>query len=234
MSDNIFIDNRNTDLWILLNEHYDIEIKASLNQEYGCYTEHNQAIIYVPYGGTSIDSFTHELLHIYLKHKEFYLGNSIIRLIGQSNILSSVLSMALLEHIGNCLDHLKMFQIYKERGLDERLFLLDFDEHKCTPSELLLLKGNFRIGKAINPKAVDYYIGKLVAMLCDPNALHDYLNPIAEFKKMDAELFRIVDQLVIETKEYDIDNDDIFVSYRDISQKFYSELGSWFSKRGIR
>ena len=61
-----------------------------------------------------------ELLHIYLKHKEFYLGSSLKLTLQQSNILRKYLSENLLEHIGNCLDHFKMFKIYNDLGFDNK------------------------------------------------------------------------------------------------------------------
>lgn len=231
---NEFIDDRNKRLWDNLNESFEIEVRPSSNQEYGCYTINKSAILYVDYGNISKDSFTHELLHIYLKEKEFYLGSSIELTLRQSNILSRILSKPLIEHIGNCLDHLKMFKIYTELGFDERMFLLDFDVHKCNGSELANLKANFKTKRGVNAYAVDEFIGKSIAMLCDPNIKNDYSRQIAEFKKLDKGLFEVVERLVIETKEFNIESTDLFNSYRNISQNFYSGLIKWVHKNQIK
>ena len=114
-----FIDERNVELWNQLNEDYNIEVEPSFNNEYSCFTQNDKAVIYVDFQNISKDSFTHELLHIYLKHKEFYLGSSLKLTLQQSNILRKYLSENLLEHIGNCLDHLKMFKIYNDLGFDK-------------------------------------------------------------------------------------------------------------------
>jgi len=229
-----FIDERNIVLWNQLNEKFNIEIESSFNNEYSCFTQNEKAIIYVDYQNISKDSFTHELLHIYLKFKEFYLGSSLKLAIYQSNILTKYLSDNLLEHIRNCLDHLKMFKMYKELGFDENLFLLDYNEYKCNSFELGELKANFRIKKNINPLAIDFYIGKLIAMLCDPNENHNYITQLSEFKKLDIGLYTIVEKLVNETKEFDIETNDIFISYRDISTAFYSRLVKWIHKNHIK
>ncbi len=231
---NEFIDERNKELWEKLNESYNVEIKPSSNQEYSCYTINNSAIVYVDYNNISKDSFTHELLHIYLKQKEFYLGSSIKLTLQQSNILSRILSPPLVEHIGNCLDHLKIFEIYKELGFDEKEFLLDFNVHKCTAFELANLKTNFKNKKNINPYSIDEFIGKSIAMLCDPNIGNAYSHQIAEFKKLDIELFDVVAKLVNETKEFDIESTDIFNSYKDIAQRFYTRLVKWIHKNKIK
>ena len=99
---NEFIDYRNIDIWKLLSENYNIQIEQSKNDEYSCFTLNSDATIYVDLNNISPDSFTHELLHIYLKYKEFYLGSSIKNFIRQDEILSILLSEKLLEHIGNC------------------------------------------------------------------------------------------------------------------------------------
>ncbi len=229
-----FIDERNVELWNQLNEDYNIEVEPSFNNEYSCFTQNDKAVIYVDFQNISKDSFTHELLHIYLKHKEFYLGSSLKLTLQQSNILRKYLSENLLEHIGNCLDHLKMFKIYNDLGFDKNLFLLDFEENKCNTLELANLKANFKIKRNVNPLAIDFYIGKLIAMLCDPNEKHNYNIQLSEFKKLDVELFKIVEKLVNETKEFDIESNDLLNSYRDISTAFYSRLVKWIHKNNIK
>jgi hypothetical protein len=230
---NQFIDERNSDLWNLLNTKFNIKIEQSPNGEYACFTEKDNAIIYVDQNNISIDSFSHELLHIYLKHKEFYLGSSLKRRINQSKILNRLCSDNLIEHISNCLDHLKMFKIYKELGFKSDKFLLDYYEHKCTNIELTSLKRNYKISNRINTNAVHCYIGKLVAVLCDPNPENSYQNVLIAFQKLDEKLYFAIEKLIEETKAFDIDNNDILVLYGYISNNFYSNLVSWIKTNNI-
>ncbi|MDD3875569.1 MAG: hypothetical protein PHT69_03050 [Bacteroidales bacterium] len=230
---NQFIDERNSELWNTLNSEFNIRIEPSKNQEYSCFTQNNDAILYVDENNICKDSFTHELLHIHLKEKEFYLGSSLKLTIAHSRILSRMLSEALIEHIGNCLDHLKMFEIYKNLGFRQEKFLLDFYDYKCTEFEINDLSRNYKIGNKINTNAVDFYIGKLVAILCDPNIENDYQKPLTILKKLDAKLYSIVEKLIEDTKSYNLNNEDIFVSYRDISNDFYSNLITWMKNNKI-
>lgn len=230
---NQFIDERNSELWNSLSSNFKISIEPSNNKEYSCFTQNNDAILYVDENNICKDSFTHELLHIYLKDKEFFLGSSLKLAIAQSRILSRLFSEALIEHIGNCLDHLKMFEIYKDLGFRQDKFLLDFYDYKCTDIEISDLRRNYKIGNKINTIAVDFYVGKLVAILCDPNVENDYQQPLTIFKKLDTKLYSIVEKLIEDTKAYDLNNDDIFVSYRDISNDFYSNLISWIKNNKI-
>ena len=230
---NQFIDERNSELWNSLNSKFNIKIEQSRNREYSCFTQNNDAILYVDENNICKDSFTHELLHIHLKDKEFYLGSSLKLTIAQSRILSRMFSEALIEHIGNCLDHLKMFEIYKNLGFRQEKFLLDFYDYKCTEFEINDLSRNYKIGNKVNTNAVDFYIGKLVAILCDPNIENDYQKPLTIFKKLDAKLYSIVEKLIDDTKSYNLNNEDIFVSYREISNDFYSNLITWMRNNKI-
>ena len=224
---NQFLDDRNIELWNSLNSKFNIRIEPSKNEEYSCFTQRNNAIIYVDERNISRDSFTHELLHIYLKDKEFYLGSSLNLTIAESRILSKLFSEPLLEHIGNCLEHLKMFEIYIELGFKKEEFILDYDKYKCNDDELNSLIMNYKFGNNVNSKAVDFYIGKLVGILCDPNIENDYKKPLKIFKKLDCKLYYSVEKLIIDTKDFDLNNNDFLVSYRDISNEFYNNLINW-------
>src|SRR5690554_7181215 len=81
-----FIDKRNSELWNSLNSKFNIRIQQSENREYSCFTKNNDAIIFVDENNICKDSFTHELLHIHLKDKEFFLGSSLKLTIAQSRI----------------------------------------------------------------------------------------------------------------------------------------------------
>lgn len=228
-----FLDERNSELWNYLSINFNINIEQSKNREYSCFTHGNDVILYVDENNICKESFTHELLHVYLKDKEFFLGSSLKLTILQSRILSRLLSEALIEHIGNCLDHLKMFEIYKSMGFCQEKFILDFYEHKCTDIEINILNRNYKKGNKINTNIIDFYIGKLVAILCDPNLENDYQKQLVIFKKLDMKLYSLVENLIESTKTYNLNNEDISISYRNISNEFYSNLISWIKSNKI-
>jgi hypothetical protein len=224
---NQFIDERNSELLNSLNSKFSIKIEQSKSREYSCFTQNSEAIIYIDENNICKDSFTHELLHIYLKDKEFFLGASLKLTIAQSRILSRIFSEKLIEHLGNCLDHLKMFEIYKGLGFSQEKFILDYFEYKCTESDIKFLSRNYKIGNKINNNTVDFYIGKLVAIFCDLNIENDYQKHLTILEKLDTKLYSIVEKLIEETKAYNLNNENIFISYRDIANDFYSNLITW-------
>src|SRR6476620_7096185 len=111
------------------------------------------------------------------------------------------MSDRLLEHMGNCLDHVKMLPIYLEMGFDRKKFIVDYDVYKCTNEELLEFKKQYRIGKKINLNAVDSYIGRIVSVIADPNDEFDYSKDIVELKKIDPYLYQVVEKLYNDCKE---------------------------------
>jgi hypothetical protein len=127
-------------LWETLNNSFDIKIEPSHNNEYSCFNINNNSTIYVVADDLCAASFTHELLHLYLRLKKVYIGAGFINMVKGSHILTKIFSEPLLNHIGNCLDHIKMFQIYDDLGYEADKFILDFNEFKCKPTELAYLK----------------------------------------------------------------------------------------------
>ena len=79
--------------------------------------------------------------------------------------------------------------------------------------------------------SIDFFIGKLVSILCDPNTNNNYSNELLEFRKLDLELYEIVNNLIQKTLNFDIDKKDIFNSYRDISFEFYENLKNWVTMK---
>src|SRR5690606_16920024 len=98
------------------------------------------------------------------RQKELYFGSSLENLIRGNEILNRILSDNLIEHFGNCIDHIKMLPIYLELGFDKKKFINDYDINKCTKAEIKQLKENFRCGRSYYGKAVDFYIGKYIAV----------------------------------------------------------------------
>jgi hypothetical protein len=101
------IDSRNETLWNRINEEYSVSFEKSTNGEYSCYSKDKEVTFYIA-DKLSIDSFAHEMLHVNLRLQNCFIGAGLKLTIGGSRILTSILSQPLIEHMGNCLDHIKM------------------------------------------------------------------------------------------------------------------------------
>lgn len=228
------IDSRNESLWTELQRRYNITFEKSDNGEYSCFSINDDITFFIVPDNLSKDSFTHEMLHVYLRMKDCYMGAGLKLTIKQSKILSAIMSDKLIEHMGNCLDHIKMLPIYLDMGFNREKFLLDYDTHKCSDNELFSLKANYWQGKKINPKSVDLYIGKLFAIYADPNNSIDYSIQLNALKKIDPMLYQITTDMIeywnkIKIEDRQLMDDD----YHSVLFEYYDNLKKWITKNKI-
>lgn len=221
------IDLRNEKLWDIVSNKYTIELQPAANNEYSCYTQGMNAIIYIPLDKICISSFTHELLHIYINCKEVYISDLLSLSISIYPQLKQIISLPLIEHIGNCLNHIKMLPLYLEMGFKREEFILDYHTHKCEDYEIDLIQSNW----STNTQAIDYYIGKFTAIKADANNSFNYSGSFNRLKEIDAILYNILETFVKEWQGFDIENHDPLSSYRDIVDTFYANLNAWFTSR---
>ncbi|MCK6648733.1 MAG: hypothetical protein L6Q66_03665 [Bacteroidia bacterium] len=219
------IDSRNEDLWREIEENYTVSFVPSSNSEYSCFAQNESVIFYVVESNLCRDSFTHEMLHIQLRINGCFIGAGVKMMIARSKILTSICSDRLIEHIGNSLDHLKMLPIFLKMGFDRKKFILDFDTHKCSASELNTLKNNYRIGKKIYAKAVDQYLGRFFSIRTDPNIENDYTHQLAQLKKIDPDLYNITEKMVNQWIDSNVGD------YRIVLEDYYSGLKKWMSNK---
>jgi len=225
------IDARNASLWNEIVSKCVVRFEPSPNSEYACYSQSNVVTFFVPVKDYSPDSFTHELLHVYIRLKEVYIGSNLIRRISANNVLQKIFNEKLLEHISNCLDHMKMLPIYLQMGFEKERFILDFHSNKCTDIEIQNIERYYKIGNSYHGKAIETFIGKFFAVTADPNTNLNYNECLSKLKKIDEKLFAILQNFTNSWKSYDLDVNDIFNSYRDLVDKFYEDLNAWMTNK---
>lgn len=225
------LDDRNIDLWNKIDSTYRVIFEKSSNDEYGCFSKGNEVTFYVGKGELSKDSFTHEMLHVYFRLNDCFLGPGLLNILVCNNRLGKILSAELMEHIGNCFEHVKMLPLYLDMGFEKLGFLTDFHEHKCRPIELQFFKDQYIKNRKINTQLVDPFIGKLVAMLCDPNDELKYEIELEEFKKLDSSLFYSIEFALDLWKSIDIEGDDIIsTNYHDVIFDLENDLENWYEE----
>lgn len=225
------IDDRNRELWNKISNKFKVGFVKSNNHEYGCYSEGDSVTFKIGQGELSKDSFSHEMLHVYFRLHECYLGVGLSDMLLYNNRLGEILSSELIEHIGNCFEHIKMLPIYLKMGFDKSKFLSDYHELKCKSGELKYFQENYLIGGIINVKLIDRFIGKLVAMLADPNDDFNYQRELREFKRLDSSLFLAIEKAINLWKTIDIENDDITeTNYHDLIFNLEHDLENWYAE----
>lgn len=230
------IDKRNATLFEALKKDYKIEVELVKDtNEYGCYSINYTSTIYVPESKICADSFTHELLHIYLRSKEIFIGARLKRIIQLSKSLSRIYSEPLLEHIGNCLDHIKMLPIYLDLGFDRRKFIRDYDHYKCTLQEVDQIKKYWKQGPTYNAQAIEFYLEKYFAAKACPNEAFDYEESLKALNQLDEKLFSIQEKLIKRWTAMKIDSKDTLQDdYKMIAGDYIDEMKDWVKSKRIR
>ena len=142
------------------------------------YSKDKKTIIYVPNDNLNSASFAHELLHVYLRSKKVFIGSGFALSIKENKVLSRIISEKLIEHVGNCLDHIKMYPVFIKLGYNQTEFIADYFVDKLTNKDIediknhLVEKRIFR--KVYNASAIDFFIGKFFAANACPNDFFDY------------------------------------------------------------
>jgi len=131
------IDDNNKHLWKSINETHNCRIQfVNDRNEYACFTKNRSVTFYVPELNKNSAPFTHELLHVFLRQKKIFIGASLKRSVSSSTSLRKIYSERLLEHMGNCFDHIKMLPYYLDMNYERKLFLYEYHVNKCSSEEL--------------------------------------------------------------------------------------------------
>lgn len=165
-----------------------------------------------------------------MRYKKVFIGAAFINTVSSSTILKNLLNDRLIEHVGNCLDHIKMIEKYDQMAFRREKFILDYEQHKCTPADLSDLKRNYKQQGSYNTEAVNLFIGKFVAMCADFNDNFDYELCFEALDKLDPLLFTVLDQFISDWEELDIESDDILKSsYYPLLTTFYEGMKRWMT-----
>jgi len=233
------IDNININLWKSLICIHEISILRENRNDYLAHSQNGKTIIYVPISNPNPASFCHELLHIFLRTKNVFIGVGLKLSIKENHILSAVFSDKLLDHIGNCLDHIKIYPEFIKLGYSSSDFISDYYENKFTTEELNDIKTHFVkqtfLGKSYNKSAINLFIGKYFAVKACPNKSIDYSCCINELNKIDANLFNILQNFYTAWHNFDYNNEDpIKGDYYQFLFEFIHDLEKWVNKKKIK
>jgi hypothetical protein len=239
MDTNGLIDNRNLELWNSLRTIHEIEIRKATLSDYLAFTISGKTTIYVPFDNLNTASFTHELLHIYLRTKEVFIGGGLSLSTRESVKLSRIFSYDLVKHIGNCLDHIKMLPEFLKLGYNENDFISDYFVNKLTSDEISKIKKHFKtkimLKTVYNASAINFFIEKYFAANSCPNKSYDYQTQLNKLGKIDPDLFQILESFLNDWKNFDYnDLDPITGSYHIFLFKFIRNLEKWTDEKSIK
>lgn len=228
----ILIDDKNIDLWNELNEVYKIELISSPEQNYISKVSGNTATISIFENDLSSTSFTHELLHLYLKSKNVKITEDFYNAVEKSEKINTLFSNGLKEHITTCLEQTLMLPIFLQMGYENRLFTNDFNEPKMNKKMLDLLLKRYKKNGVYDREAVDFYIGTFFAMRSCNNMAFKYHKYYMAFQKLDRGLYDLLSEFWLDWKTFDVEDPDDH--YDKILQYFIEDINGWVTKKIIK
>lgn len=221
------IDSRNLALWENLNSKFNISISETSKKFESCYSINNDVKIFVN-PTSSAASFTHELLHVWLRDLGIFIGASFTNAFKSDVKLGSIFSKELIDHMGDWFDHIKMFPKYLELGFEQELFLSDNGINKFTEEDAEAIKERYSYQSNINTNAVDLYIGKFFSAKADISSGHEYQKQFQILNDLDRNLYNALDQVWKKWLEVDIFSNDILKpKYHDVAFLLMDSLEEW-------
>ena len=223
-----YINSQNQKIWDELKPNYIFElIYNPLEYSYASKTEGNLASIITPTSQIDIDSFTHELLHVYMD----YLGLSpypdlIYSIQGINSMGIMVLESDLIAHLYNFCSHKKMFPLYREMGFSEYRFVES--RISFSGNDLNYIKNGFMS----NGKQAEYihqFIGHTLALMNnvveeDEEKCRKYLY---ELKQINSELYKIIEDF---DNDWNTSND---LNLLEDFLVFEKRLDEWLEKSNL-
>jgi len=214
------VDNRNTDLVKAMDRQYNLKIKKAEKLGYATSFDGKDVTIKVDTEDLNPHSFTHELLHVYMKSKDVMIAKDIKEWVRKYVSLSDIFSASLQKHLGNCLEHIKMLPFYLERGLKNERFVSDFDKKVMEENELQNLQQKYEQGGIYSSDFVDKYIGNFYSMKTSNNPEYNYDKFFEAFEKIDPELYSCLETFWLAWLDFHVG---------DPKQKYQSALDTFFS-----
>lgn len=224
-------DNQTEMLYNELKSEFNISFQIWNNNYAGVYTQSKNAVIsFNPKKATSA-CLAHELLHIWLKRFNYISSNYLRMALESHPFLSRVFDVKLAEHIGNCMDHFKMYPKFLEMGYEPTDFIKDGGKKQSSLVSIWLI-GLERKGK-YNPVSVNLFIGHLISILAD-HCDNDYSKHLQSLKEKDEDLYSIVTSFWEEWIQFDIENiDPIYNSDIELIDRFIISMEEWCETKEI-
>lgn len=185
------INEQNLDLWKKVSHCFKIKLEESPESGYLTYFDVNSVIIEIDMRDRTPASFTHELLHLYMKIEGVHVAWELKKKITADMALTEIFSTSLRVHIGNCLEHVKMLPLFLSLGFRNEDFISDYHQKIIDDGKMQDLESEYyKNGSPVLAK-VDTYIDLFFTMKASNNPEFDYSSYFKRMEKLDELLFKI-------------------------------------------
>jgi len=194
------------------------------------YSINDNVIIYINPKVFNNSSVAHELLHAWFRGLGLHGSNMIYLSAREKPKFSVVFDKKLCDHIGNCMEHYKIYPKFLEMGYASKDFLSS-KGMQCDINSIrkLCIQRN----GIYSVKHLNNYIGFLISIYADhlPN---DYSRHLALIQGIEPKLFDIVSEFWQAWKEVDIENPDpITRTDFDAIHSFIMNVEDWIEDKSI-
>ena len=222
-----YINEKNKSIWNELKGLYQIDLIYNPKEySWKVNKEAEKFIITTPTNKIEIESFTHELLHIYIEHKGMSSPEDILHSMYGKESFKILTTNGLFAKIHNFCSHKKMFPYYIELGFSEKKFL----SHKANMNffDFSILKSSFLKKEKIKLSIVDF-IGFSISFFNNEGKSQAKKNArcLGKLKKIRPDLFEIIERFNLNWE----DSTDFNLSREFM--KFDYELNEWLIKNKI-
>lgn len=172
-----------------------------------------------------MDSFTHEVLHIYLLTLGFHDTIEFKALVDKLDNINNVLPLGLIGHINNIFAHQKFYPLYIDKGFEKEKFTCDYNSPFVTyKSEIQ----NIFHTRAIPNEGIMYFIATFFSAMDVKGDLHKKVidDHLTFLQSIDPDFYNI---LFASWQEW-INQDNLNVNYKIISE-LIQNVSTWYNKK---
>ena len=229
-----YLDERNIELWNNLSSKFKIEVFTAVTDHDHCYSINKDVEIYLNPKRANSASLTHELLHVWLRDLEVFIGSSFQLSFPDNKKMRKIISKKLLLQLGDWFDHVKMFPKFIELGYDKSDFLYDNSLNKFTLKDAKRIKRNFKYFGIYISNTIDYFIGKYFSAKADVSSPFDYSINYSFLADTDYKLFEILENTWEMWLNLNIHSQDILdVQYFEVPSFLFDQLLLWAEDKRI-
>lgn len=224
------LDEQNKQLVSEIRNKMSVKFEAFNKPYFENYSINDSVIIYVNPKIFKNSSVAHELLHAWFRGLGLHGSNMIYLSARERPKFSVVFDKKLCDHIGNCMDHYKIYPKFLEMGYAPEDFLSS-KGMQCDINSIRKLR--VQNNGVYSAKHLNNYIGYLISIYADhlPN---DYSQHLAQMQSVEPELFDIVTEFWKAWKNVDIENSDPItrMDFEAIND-FIMNMENWMESRSI-
>lgn len=216
----------------LINEGFNVSFEKWKNAHMGVFTQNNTVTVSYNEHHVGLAAIAHELLHVKMKSYKYISANYLKLAFTNKDFFYSVFDDKLCEHIGNLMDHAKMYPLFLKMGYAPEEFLNNGNSKLVDLEEIKKIR--IKRWSGVSAKDVNLFIGHLFAILAD-HLDNDYTVELQILKDREPNLFNIITKFWANWLNFDLTSiDSMYNSDIQLLDNFLDDLEDWEKEKRIK